>query len=284
MENERDPGRFLTSASSEPTSSVSSQDCEAGVKRIKQEKAYPEPFTDFTINLLQCGDIQSLGSAVKAGLPSVVTDCLCGILFYQDESTGEIFTADNSNVCICAPKPVCISNIFTSSQPDYTDISNLPQCVFQHLPLLSSSIINSKVGFLPVCKVGSDNVLAVLVYVCKEINETVKTRLHQVIQQAVQIDMVEIKVERYFKVRFSSSTEKQKDHSKALAAGTQLSEVILPNFSTTRKDIRISEPLISEGQVERQALNWHYYIISLIRVTSPHLQILLRVSKEKKRL
>jgi hypothetical protein len=42
---QRDPGRFLTSASSEPTSSVSSQDCEAGVKRIKQDKAYPEPFT-----------------------------------------------------------------------------------------------------------------------------------------------------------------------------------------------------------------------------------------------
>ncbi|XP_052278035.1 cGMP-dependent 3',5'-cyclic phosphodiesterase-like isoform X8 [Dreissena polymorpha] len=117
---------------------------------------------NFTVQLLECEDVQSLGAVVKTCLHNVVNNIASGALFYWEEAGRTLYTSDVTGTHVCSPCPECIRNVFRKGQHSVVDVSSIPDSILEHLNLSSSSTQNLKVGSYPVQDRKSGSVLAVL--------------------------------------------------------------------------------------------------------------------------
>ncbi|KAL4230918.1 hypothetical protein ACF0H5_011293 [Mactra antiquata] len=146
---------------------------------------------DFSLSLLRCGDIRSLGTAVKSYLTNVLPDVQGGALFYYDDESNQVYTADKLGEHVCLPSPEYIKNVYRTKEVVLINEGQIPECIVPHLPEQCDNK-SSQVGYYPVCSEEDGHVIAVLVVVGRCDDETVINCIQKVIQQMMSLTFISL--------------------------------------------------------------------------------------------
>ncbi|XP_052794219.1 cGMP-dependent 3',5'-cyclic phosphodiesterase-like isoform X4 [Mya arenaria] len=171
------PKRSLDATSHSGNSDLNSVSCihqndvESKKSHVCYDKTVEKCLYNFTVQLLECEDVQCLGTLIKNSLHNVVTNVTCGSLFFLADDNSGVYMADSNGNHLCDPCPDCIRNVLVSGSPSLLDAQCVPPSLAQHLPAVTTSLQPLKVGCFPVRDRKTGSVLAVLVIAGPTVSE-----------------------------------------------------------------------------------------------------------------